>query len=178
MQIWTFLIALSLFIPSGLFAEDLADDLLHSNAKSKEILVLKVPAADMITLENGQRIKLLGIESFGPPPVPKIKFDNKGRPIEDKEIEPTIPLEEQAIVFAQELLEGKKVRIEYDVESRDEKGYKTAYVYLSDGRMANLELLRQGFVRLKIRPPNVKHENLLRKAYQEARKEQRGFLSD
>jgi micrococcal nuclease len=178
MLIQIFLMTISLIIPGKIFAQETGDDLLHTNTKSKEVLVLKVPASDLITLENGQRIKLLGIESFGPPPLPKVKYDNKGRPIEDKEIEPTIPLEEQAIVFAQELMEGKKIKLEYDVEARDEKGYKTAYVYLPDGKMANVELLRQGFVRLKIRLPNVKHEDLLKKAYQEARKEQRGFLSD
>jgi micrococcal nuclease len=156
-----------------------ADELIHTTeTKLKEILVLKVTASDTIVLENGQRIKLLGVESYGPPPRPKVRYDNKGRPIEETVVEPTISLEEQAIVFAQELMEGKKVKLEYDIESRDEKGRKTAYVYLSDGHLANAELLRQGFVRLKIRPPNVKHEDLLRKAYQEARKEQRGFLSD
>ena len=74
-------------------------------------------------------------------------------------------------------MEGKRVKLEFDVESRDDRGYKIAYVYLPDGKMANVELLRQGFVRLRIRPPNVKYQNLLEKAYQEARKEQRGFLS-
>ena len=100
-----------------------------------------------------------------------------GKPIEDNVVEPTISLEEQAIVFAQDLMEGKKVKLEFDVGFRDEKGYRTAYVYLPDGRMANVELLREGFVRLKVRPPNVKHQDLFKKAYQEARKEQRGFLS-
>lgn len=165
------------FTATPILAQE-ADELINSDFKTKEALVVKVIASDMVVLENGQRIKLLGIESFGPPPRPKVKYDNKGRPIEDTEVEPTIPLEEQAIVFAQELMEGKKVKLEYDVESRDEKGQKVAYVYLPDGRLANAELLREGFVRLKIRPPNVKHEDLLTKAYQEARKDQRGFLSD
>ncbi|MBF0489897.1 MAG: thermonuclease family protein [Candidatus Omnitrophica bacterium] len=155
-----------------------AEELINlSTSKFKEALVVKVNTSDIIILEDGQRIKLLGIESFGPPPVPKVTYDQKGHPIEDKEVEPTIPLEEQAIAFAQNLLEGKKVKLEFDVDSRDEKGYKTAYVYLPDGKMANVEILRQGFVRMKIRPPNVKHEDLFKLAYQEARKEQRGFLS-
>jgi micrococcal nuclease len=172
-----YLLVFILLLSTPVLAKSKSDDLFF-DSKPKEVLVVKVPASDLIILENGQRVKLLGIESFGPPPVRYVKFDEKGRPIEEKEVEPTIPLEEQAVVFAQDLLEGKKVKLEYDVESRDEKGYKTAYVYLPSGEMANVELLRQGFVKLKIRPPNVKHENQLRKAYQEARKEQRGFLSD
>jgi len=172
-----YLVLVCLWMPSLVFAQDGTEELFHSTSKQEEALIVKVPSADIIILENGQRIKLLGVESFGPPPRPIVKYDEKGKPIEDKEILPTISLEEQAIVFAQNLMEGKKIKLEYDVDSRDQKGFKTAYVYLSDGRMANVELLRQGFVRLKIRPPNVKHENLLEQAYQEARKEQRGFLS-
>ncbi len=159
-------------------AQDKNGDLIHSAFKQEEVLVVKVISTDTLVLEDGRRIKLLGIESFGPPPRPPVKYDSKGRPIEVDKVEPTIPLEEQAIVFARSLLEGKKVKLEYDVDSRNEQGYKVAYVYLPDGRMANVELLRQGFVRLKTRVPNVKHEDLLRSAYQEARKQQRGFLSD
>lgn len=166
-----------IFIPSFVNAKEDGGALFHTNHMNEEVLVLKVVASDTIVLENGQRIKLLGIDSFGPAPHRKIEYDNKGRPIEDKEIEPTISLEEQAIAYAQNLMEGKKVKLEYDLEARDEKGNKIAYVYLSSGSMANVELLRQGFVRLRIRPPNVKHEALFKKAYQEARKEQRGFLS-
>jgi len=171
------ILIVSSFLITPLLAHAEIDELIHADSSNKEALVLKVPASDMIVLEDGQRIKLLGVESYGPPSRPKVVFDSKGRPIEDKEVEPTIPLEEQAIVIAQDLMEGKKVRLEFDVESRDDKGYKTAYVFLPDGHMANVELLRQGFVRLRIRPPNVKHEDLLRQDYQEARKEQRGFLS-
>ncbi|MBI3601554.1 MAG: thermonuclease family protein [Candidatus Omnitrophica bacterium] len=177
MSRYFYLVILCLMTSSVVAAEE-GDELIHSTSKQEQVLVVKVTNTDTIILENGQRIKLLGIESFGLPPRSYIKYDDKGRPIENKETEATIPLEEQAIVFAQNLMEGKKVKLEYDVESRDDRGYKTAYVYLPDGHMANTELLRQGFVRLKIRPPNVKHAALFRNAYQEGRKEQRGFLSD
>ncbi len=177
---FTHFILIVLFLMScstGVFAQGLGGDLINTESKSREVLVLKVTSSDMIILEDGTRVKLLGIESYGPIPTSKIKYDRSGKPIEDTEVEPTISLEEQAIVFAQNLMEGKKVKLEFDVESRDEKGYKAAYVYLPDGHMANIELLRQGFVRLKIRLPNVKHQDLFKKAYQEARKEQRGFSS-
>ncbi len=89
--------------------------------------------------------------------------------------EPTIPLQEQALTYAQDLLENKKVRLEYDVDAGSTSGYLNAYVYLPDGRMANAELLRMGFVKLRIIPPNVKYEEKLRLAYQEAKKEKRGL---
>ena len=176
MLILFLLVFLSIGQPQ-IFADDKAADLFHSKIMNEEGFVVKVTSSDAIILENGTRIKLLGVDSYGPPPRPKVIYDDKGRPIEDKQVEPTISLEEQAIAYAQNLMEGKKVKVEYDIESRDERGNKTAYIFLTNGAMANLELLRQGFVRLKNRPPNVKYESLFKKAYQEARKEQRGFLS-
>ena len=80
--------------------------------------------------------------------------------IEEPE-EPTIPLQEQALTYAQELLENKKVKLEYDTDARDASGYTYAYVYLPDGRMANAELLRMGFVKLRVVLPNVKYEDKL-----------------
>lgn len=153
------------------------DELIQTGSKIKEALVLKVISSDTVVLEKGERIKLIGVDSYGPPPRPKIEYDQSGKPIENTYVEPMVSLEEQAFIIAQDLMENKKVTLEFDVAARDERGNKVAYVYLPDGRMANAELLRQGLVRLRIRPPNVRHEDLLRKAYQEARKEQRGFLS-
>ena len=135
---------------------------------------MKVVSSDLIVLEDGRRVKLIGIESAGPPPRHYAKFDDKGHVIEEPE-EPTIPLEEQALTYAQNLLENKKVKLEYDVDSRDSKGYLYAYVYLPDNRMANTELLRMGFVKLRIVPPNVKYEERLNSAYQEAKREKRGL---
>ena len=83
------------------------------------------------------------------------------------------------MTYAQELLENKKVRLEFDVDAGDSSsGYLYAYVYLPDGRMANEELLRMGFVKLRIVPPNVKHEDMLSTAYQQAKKEKRGLEGD
>ena len=90
-------------------------------------------------------------------------------------MEPTIPIQEQALTYAQELLENKKVKLEFDVDASDASGYLYAYVYLPDGKMANEELLRMGFVKLRIVPPNIKYEDQLRMAYQEAKKEKRGL---
>jgi endonuclease YncB( thermonuclease family) len=154
-----------------------SDELFNSFNKQAEALVVKVVSSDLIVLEDGRRIKLIGIESAGPPPRHYAKFDEKGHVIEEPE-EPTIPLEEQALTYAQNLLENKKVKLEYDVDARGARGYLYAYVYLPDGRMANTELLRMGFVKLKVVAPNVKYEGRLDMAYQEAKREKRGLESE
>ncbi|MDE2222784.1 MAG: thermonuclease family protein [Candidatus Omnitrophica bacterium] len=167
------LMLLVLVLSSACWA-DSNDDLIHYSQRQQEALVVKVIASDLIVLEDGRRVKLIGIESLGPPPVVPVKYDSKGRVIEEPQ-PPTISLQEQAIDFAQDLLENKKVRLEYDVDPGDTHGYTYAYVFLPDGRMANAELLRYGFVKLRIIPPNIKYEDKLQQAYQEARREKRGI---
>ena len=159
------------------YAGENADELFHFSSKQEEALVVKATGSDTILLEDGRRIKLIGIESARPVKQKPVRYDKRGKVIEEKE-EAAIPLEDQAVAYAQNLLEGKKVRLEYDVDALDQNSRRLAYVFLPDGRLANAELLRQGFVYLKVRPPNVKYEDKLRAAYQEARQEHRGFLSN
>lgn len=163
--------------PAFVFAAKDTDPLFNFSSKQEEALVVKVTSSDTVLLEDGRRVQLIGIESAGFPKYKPVERDKNGQIIERKE-EADIPLEEQAVAYAQNLLEGKKVKLEYDVSALNEAGRRVAYIFLPDGRMANAELLRQGFVYLKIRPPNVKYEGKLRAAYQEARREQRGFLSN
>ena len=153
------------------------DDLFNFSKKQDSALVVKVVASDLIVLEDGRHVKLIGIKSAGKPPVVLVKYDEKGKVIEEPE-EPTIPLEEQALTYAKDLMENRRVRLEYDVDAGDTNGFLEAYVYLPDGRMANAELLRMGFVKLKVIPPNVKYEDKLDAAYQEAKREKRGLEGD
>jgi len=165
---------LVLLLSSPAWAQN-SDDLFNYSKKQEEVLVVKVLASDLIVLEDGRHVKLLGIESLGPIPHPLAHYDEKGHIIEMPQ-EPTISLQEQAISYAQDLLENKKVKLEFDVDSTGtSNGYLYAYIFLPDKRMANAELLRMGFVKLKIIPPNVKYEDKLRAAYQEAKKEKRGL---
>jgi micrococcal nuclease len=55
------------------------------------------------------------------------------------------------------------------VEKRDRYGRLLSYVYLSDGRMLNEDIVNARYARLMTIPPNVKYEPRLLKAYREAR---------
>ena len=166
-----------ILLSASCWGSDHNDELFNYSKKQEEVLVVKVAASDLIVLEDGRRIKLIGVDSV------RLRhkyarYDDKGHVIEEQE-EPVISLEEQALTYAQELLENKKVRLEFDVDGGDtSNGYLLAYVFLPDGRMANAELLRMGFVKLRIVPPNVKYQDQLRLAYQEAKKEKRGLQGD
>jgi micrococcal nuclease len=71
--------------------------------------------------------------------------------------------------FVMDLLEDERVRLEGDQERLDPYGRTLAYVYLGDGRMVNLLLVREGFATVTIFPPNDRHEVRLRAAEAAAR---------
>jgi micrococcal nuclease len=69
---------------------------------------------------------------------------------------------------------GDTVVIEFDVETTDKEGILLGYVYLSDGRMLNQEMLRAGYAYLATSAPNVKYQEKLLQARAEAWKHGRG----
>lgn len=55
------------------------------------------------------------------------------------------PFGDAATRFARALLEGQDVRLEYDGARKDQYNRTLAYVFLPDGRLANLEIIRAGW---------------------------------
>ena len=70
------------------------------------------------------------------------------------------------------------VRIELDVQARDKYGSLLAYVYLSNGKMLNEEIVKAGYANLMTIPPNVKYQETFLRAYREARENKRGLWRD
>jgi len=73
------------------------------------------------------------------------------------------------------LVDGKTVRLEFDVQQRDRHGRLLAYVYLEDGTFVNARLVEQGYAQVMTVPPNVKYQELFLKLQQEARTASRGL---
>lgn len=55
------------------------------------------------------------------------------------------PFGDAATRFMRELLAGQDVRLEYDGPRKDPYDRTLAYVFLRDGRLANLEIIRAGY---------------------------------
>ena len=139
----------------------------------KNVKVERMIKSDLILLDNGKRIHLIGIKVFDVAKKYNLPRDDYGFIIEDTS-DPTTSVDDRAHDFARELMENKKVRVEFDAQALDDDGNTLGYVFLVDGTMANAEILRQGFAELRIQPPNVKYADQLREAYREARAEKRG----
>jgi len=73
------------------------------------------------------------------------------------------------------LVDGKTVRLEFDVQQLDRYGRTLAYVYLEEGTFVNAWLVEHGYAMVMTVPPNVKHQELFLKLQREAREERRGL---
>ena len=78
------------------------------------------------------------------------------------------PYGQQAKEFTVTRLEGERVALEFDVEKVDQYGRLLAYLWLTDGRMFNEALLREGYAQMATFPPNVKYVERFREAQREA----------
>ncbi|MFA5261598.1 MAG: thermonuclease family protein [Candidatus Omnitrophota bacterium] len=162
------------FFSSPLHAEEGS---LFLNQSKEERLVTGVLSTDTIILDNKDKIKLIGIKSLETPRQKEVVRDQYG--FVTKETSPATSLEERAIDFVRSLLLGKKITLEFDIQKQEKAGIDLAYVFLTDDqRFVNAEIIRQGFAHLHIQPPNFKYAERLRAAYQNARAEKRGLLSE
>ncbi|MDD3374940.1 MAG: thermonuclease family protein [Candidatus Omnitrophica bacterium] len=150
---------------------------LSLSSENKKATVEEITNPGLILLTDKRRIKLIGLKPVDPPKRKKLNYNEFNILIEEKE-NPTIETEEKAYEYANDLLKGKQVKIEFDREYRDKQGHLLGYIFLADGTLVNAEILRQGFADLSITPPNTKYETELREAYLEARKEKRGIQGD
>jgi micrococcal nuclease len=140
--------------------------------------VERVIKSDLILLDNGKKIRLIGVKGINQPRPKEVERDKNGFIVEEDTSDPTTSLEDQASDFTERLLTGKKVKVEFDTQTTDDNGYTWGYVFFPDGTMANAEILRQGFAQLQIHPPNIKYADRLRDAYREARQEKRGIHAE
>ena len=80
----------------------------------------------------------------------------------------------EASAYTERALTGRRVELELDVEHRDQYGRLLAYV-LIDGRRFNDDLLRRGYARLLVIPPNGVHSRAMLEAELEAKRSGRGL---
>ena len=125
-------------------------------------LVRYVYDGDTVTLQGGERVRLLGINT---PEVesPKRRGEPGGQ---------------AAKRWLKEAVEGKKVRLETGVTPRDKYGRLLAHLFLEEGTHINLELVEQGLAIASIHPPELKYVQSLLQAQQRAERAGRGIWAD
>lgn len=128
--------------------------------EEKTVLVKRAIDGDTIELENGKKLRYIGIDT------PEIKEPRKSVQCFGR----------QAWEKNKELVEGKLVRLEKDVSETDKYGRLLRYVYVGEVFINNY-LVRQGYAQAAAFPPDVKYQSQFLEAQKEARINNRGLWS-
>ena len=126
-------------------------------ASAKRLCVRAVDG-DTLELDGGERLRLIGVDT-------------------PETVDPRRPVQyfgEEASAFTRRMAQGKRVRLEYDQDTRDRYGRTLAYVYLPDGTFLNAEIIRQGYGHAYTRFPFRYQEQFLA-LEREAREQGRGL---
>ncbi|OGE37604.1 hypothetical protein A3B45_03105 [Candidatus Daviesbacteria bacterium RIFCSPLOWO2_01_FULL_39_12] len=127
------------------------------------VLVSKVVDGDTITLEGGQTVRLIGIDT------PETKDPRR----------PVGCFGKEAANKTKELLEGETVVLQKDVSEVDKYNRLLRYVFLSlDGGQllfVNDYLVREGFAQVLTYPPDIKYNEQLREAEKSAKENKKGL---
>lgn len=116
-------------------------------------VVVRVIDGDTIVLANDERIRYIGMDT-----------PEQGR-----------PYYQETKAKNEELVKGKVVGLELDVQERDEYGRLLAYVWLDSGVMINAELLRTGYAQILTIPPNVRYQDQFLELQRQAREDELGL---
>lgn len=127
--------------------------------ETQQTVVQRVSDGDTVVLIDGRRVRYIGIDT------PELHHPTK----------PVQYYAREAAEFNRQLVEGKPVRLEFDIEQKDKYGRTLAYLYLPDGTFVNAELVRQGYAQTLTIPPNVRHADQFKELQKEARMARRGL---
>lgn len=131
---------------------------LEHKEKTEYREVIRVIDGDTIVLDGNEKVRLIGVDT------PETKHPEKTVQYFGKE----------ASAFTKRMVEGKKVRLEYDWPKRDKYERLLAYVYLKDGTFLNAEIIKQGYGFAYTRFP-FKYLDAFRQYEREARENDRGL---
>lgn len=128
------------------------------------VKVSRVIDGDTVEIAGGQKIRYIGIDT--PETVdPRTTPQCFGREASEKN---------------REMVEGKALRVEKDISETDKYGRLLRYVYLpvDNGEIfINDYLVRNGYAHASSYPPDIKYQDQLASAQQEAQSENRGLWS-
>ncbi len=132
-----------------------------STSAVDEALVTRAIDGDTVELENGERVRYVGMDT------PETKDRRK----------PVQCFGKAAAARNKELVEGKMVRLVRDVSDRDRYGRLLRYIYVGD-LFVNLTLVEEGFARNYSYPPDISHQAEFRAAERAAREAKRGLWAE
>jgi micrococcal nuclease len=139
------------------------------------VYVTRAIDGDTIKLSTGEHVRFIGIDC------PESRYNAKlERDIarSRKDMNVILNMGKEASKFTRHLVEGKRVRLEFDVRKYDKYGRLLAYVYLEDGTFVNAKIMEEGYAQVMTIPPNVKYADTFLKLQREARDKHKGLWNE
>lgn len=140
------------------------------------VKIVKVIDGDTFELENGERVRLLGIDTPEKWDSNKLNTDAE-RSKKDKEVIKNLGV--LAFLYTDSVLSGKYVKLVMDSTNSDRDKYNRLlrYAYLENGEFFNLKIIQDGYAYAYTRFPIIFLEQF-REAEKEARENKRGLWGD
>ncbi len=123
--------------------------------------VERVIDGDTIVVETIGTVRLIGVDT-------------------PESVDPREPVQyfaRESTAFLRSLLDGRRVRLDYDWQRTDRYNRTLAYVYLIDETFVNYEIVRQGYSSAYVTYP-FRYKEQFQAAEREARAEGRGLWAD
>lgn len=133
--------------------QGVAEEIVTSTINSaRSVKVIRVLDGDTIEIEGGERVRYLGINA-----------PESGQPFST-----------EATRENERLVAERTVNLEFDVQTQDRYGRLLAHIWVGDV-LVNKEIVRNGYAVTETIQPNVKYQDLMLAAEQEARAACRGL---
>ena len=177
--------------------------LITSTLHAQTYTVERIVYGDTLKLTNGERVRLIGIDCPESKDNAKARRDAERT---GKDVETIIRMGRESYEFVRRwLLEGEQIILKFDVQRKDKYGRLLAYVFHrwditdiildfvhiegvheyveEDGKQfidtfVNASIVYEGYASPMTIPPNVKHAEVFKKLYEEARQNNRGLWRD
>lgn len=130
---------------------------------SYDVTVIKVTDGDTVLLNDNRQLRYIGIDT----PETRVKEGDTWKEIPS-------PFGKEATDLNKRLVEGKAVRVEFDVQKTDKYGRLLGYVFVN-GTFVNRKLLEEGYAVLYTYPPNVKYLEEFKDAQEKAKLLEKGI---
>jgi micrococcal nuclease len=149
-----------LMLASFAGCDPMLDDPVKMARERSSARVTKHTDGDTLWLSGIGKVRLIGVDT------PEVYGDAECYGAQASAfVERTVPL-------------GTAVSYRLGAEERDRYGRALAYVYLDDGRLLNLMLVRRGYAQVLTVPPNVEFAQRFRLAARRARAAGRGLWGE
>jgi len=119
---------------------------------TRSVKVTRVLDGDTIEIEGGERVRYLGINA-----------PESGQPFST-----------EATRENERLVAGRTVKLEFDIQTQDRYGRLLAHIWIGN-MLVNKEIVKNGYAVSETIQPNVKYQDLILKAQEEARGACRGL---